>query len=187
MTSFGASEVIEDLIASSYLARVATIKTRKRDLDANDRWPRIVFERLSIESGDSALRGSNPPALQTDSHKFNVHLWGETEEECERLRQLLLTAVRFICLGRNYRAPTATWTENTFETGGVVLVQELEIDVTLPRAAIPSAAVTSPPIESPGTAVENFVYATATIATVDPLDDTGSAAGDGYLDGGEDL
>ena len=189
--SFGMTEVLA-LLAASDLAKVGTVHLSSRNLEANDSPPRFVFERgriIELTTRNESVSRRDPPSNGADEHTLFCTMWGETEEDCDRMRQALCQVLRDTLSIGNFTMETADWVTGNNDNGslswqnyGCVLRQEISIILELPGAALPDTLVS--PFVAPSASVSNLDYTTSTLASF-ALDGTGATTGDGILQGGE--
>ena len=137
----------------------------KRLLAQNDTWPRFVVERLEIIEAPQRTQG-NPRSFSADDHQFAFHCWGNTEDDCEHMRQALVTAARGYLKGRNYVITSSAWTEPTWAQTGFVLTVMMTCTFPLVKAIVPTVAPTPPALyPAPAVSVTNDTDPTVVVET----------------------
>ena len=136
-------------VIQANLATVAPMLDGRRFLAGNDVPPRYVWvrKRISPAGGPGAI-GGNPRSLGDDLHIGEIHCWGSDEDDCERLRQALVTIVRRAVQGRSYELGDADITEQDFATCGAVLTIPISLRLPLLVARLPD--LPTPPARVPG-------------------------------------
>jgi len=163
------------------LGNVAPLLDGRRFVAQNDVPPRYVWirKRISPAGGPGAV-GGNPRSLGDDLHVGEIHCWGTDEDDCERLRQALVTVIRRVVQGRNYELGDADITEQDWATCGAVLTMPISLRLPLLVARLPDAP--TPPARRPG--IGDLVAPTTTPAEVD-FDADGASPTDRVLEAGE--
>lgn len=159
------------------------------ELSKADSPPRIVWVVKSVGASGRAApaNGGAHPAVQGDRYQNELHLWGATFEDAERMRHAVATALQKLLKGN--------WTDDGAEFSplpggsGTVLgwkcVFSASAYLVMPKTVYP--ATSSPPAQgtyaAPSARVTDKAYPPATAVETDY--DTTGAAHDGELQAGE--
>src|SRR5258708_39975270 len=82
------------------LANVAPTKKGRRAVAENDTVPRYVWVRKTLgPTGQNNRIGGATRTFFEDGHLCEIHCWGKDEDDCERLRQAFITALRLELTG----------------------------------------------------------------------------------------
>ena len=156
------------------LVGIAQLKEGRSHLSDLDDTPRYVWCRTMITPSN---RKADAGSLQEDRYDNEVHCWGASYDDVDRMRQALVQAVRSAVGGRNYVEVRSTFSDDATSERGFLLVVQLAIFKQMKRATI---ATTVPQVLAPSTTVTDTTATEVTIETVE-FDTAGAASGDGLL------
>lgn len=172
----GLKDTLDELAAK--LSGVAPSVFGKAAIAQAGKPPRIAWVRLGgAPSGRKAFGGS----IVEYGFEVEVHLWGKTDEDLERMHQALIQALRIVLLGRNFKEGRASYKEDQPSTNGQVLVVPVTIYLQVSRAELPDEGSA---VGDPSTTVSDDVPGEVLLEDIE-LDPDGAVAGDGELQGGE--
>lgn len=148
---------------------VAPISVGKKGKSLNVGAPQYFVFPLNerYEGSQGAGSSGNPRALHTRLVDLEFHSMGADYGSTEVLNQALVTALRQVLAGANYKLGQATWVDPENLEAFPVIVLPVTLVLVLPQALLPAAA---------GVPVGNAVYQTTTVTKVG-LDTSGQVDG----------
>lgn len=145
--------------------------------------PQVV--RRSTKTGPGG--GGKTPKLQGDTYLNDIHVWGATLEDVERMRHALFTALHDVLFGNMSDEGTTFQARKGPEgqVSGWKAVCSIAVYLVMPRVVI-AVSATPPPgdYHHPKTDVTDQAIP-ATVFTETEIDTSGATAGDDVLQGGE--
>lgn len=146
--------MLSDLLTAvqAKLAPIAKSVNGEQALAQHHAPPRYAFLRKRFAGRGPTSIGNNPRSLRDRVYTLEVHCWGKSYDEADRLTLALETALRIVCQGRNYSLDAGEFLELEDVRQGVVCVCTVEIAVTTPvvklEAGAPDGARPAVTIES---------------------------------------
>ena len=134
-------DVVADM--QEALKLVAPSFDDEKSLAQNDVPRRLVWVLEQADPGPPDSVGGNPEVLHTEAWRYSVHCWGADKKEALRVRQALLTVLRFYLSDPNYELLRTTFLGGKAHTShGFVAICELEIKRDTFKADLEAIAAT---------------------------------------------
>jgi hypothetical protein len=168
---------LEDLYTevATLLAGAAPSQIQEKELARNEVCPLYVWVPRTATLEDVVQTTESGFSLGNLVREVDIHCWGETMTQAERLWQALVTAIDQALCRKNFLVRDAEYVPPGDTTNGFKIISTIAFESPMLRAVLPALL---------GDPIVDATPARVTITSTDLRQQAGTA-GDGHIDYGE--